>query len=198
MDLAIVEHDNIASKIYEIRGIKIMVDSDLAELYNVTTKHLKRQVKNNLDRFPKEFMFELTQEECVQILRYKKRTSSWGGARYTPYAFSEYGILALSSVMKSKIAVNINTAIIKIFVSLRRQIFNNSDFISLQEQVKRIETEQERLELNQRIDAKLLSDKMTKVSSEVRQMSKILDEFQNAHTILKKSDMLDDNMKELN
>ncbi len=103
----IVPTETIASKIYLIRGIKVMLDRDLAELYCVETKRLKEQVKRNLERFPEDFMFELSKEESKN-LRSQFATSSWGGARYTLMAFTEHGVLMLSSVLKSKRANQVN------------------------------------------------------------------------------------------
>ena len=97
----------IASKIYLIRGVKVMLDRDLAELYGVETKRLKEQVRRNIVRFPEDFMFELTKDE-IKNLRSQFATSSWGGARYLPMAFSEHGVLMLSSVLNSERAVQVN------------------------------------------------------------------------------------------
>jgi len=97
----------IASKIYLIRGVKVMLDRDLAELYGVETKRLKEQVRRNIERFPEDFMFELTKDE-INNLRSQFATSSWGGARYLPMAFSEHGVLMLSSVLNSERAVQVN------------------------------------------------------------------------------------------
>jgi len=99
----------IASKIYLIRGIKVMLDRDLAELYGVETKRLKEQVRRNIERFPEDFMFELSKDE-LKNLRSQIATSSWGGARYLPMAFSEHGILMLSSVLKSERAIQVNVS----------------------------------------------------------------------------------------
>ena len=94
----------IQSKIYEIRGQKVMLDFDLAEMYGTETKYLKRSVKNNIKRFPSDFMFELTKEE-FDSLRCSFSTSKRGGTRYMPYAFTEHGVAQLSSVLRAFIAV---------------------------------------------------------------------------------------------
>jgi len=101
----IVPIEVIERKIYIIRGQKVMLDSDLAELYNITTKVLVQAVKRNLRRFPADFMFQLTNQE-VAILRSQFVTSSWGGRRYVPYAFTEQGVAMLSSVLNSDRAVD--------------------------------------------------------------------------------------------
>jgi ORF6N domain len=127
---------NIVSKIYVIRGHKVMLDYDLSELYQVETKQLKRQVRRNLERFPTEFMFELTQEEYAE-LRSQNGTSSWGGTRYVPFAFTEHGVLMLSSVLNSAMAIQTNIAIIKIFTQLRESIASNSDTLLKLEKIDR-------------------------------------------------------------
>ena len=116
----------IASKIYLIRGIKVMLDRDLAELYGVETKVLKQAVRRNIDRFPADFMFELTKDE-FNNLRSQIVTSSWGGARYLPMAFSEHGVLMLSSVLNSERAVQVNIQIMRTFTKLREMMATHSD-----------------------------------------------------------------------
>ena len=103
-----------------------MLDSDLAELYGVETKALVRGVKRNIDRFPEDFMFQLTKAEFDGFLRYQNGASSWGGRRYLPYAFSEQGVAMLSSVLRSKRAVEVNIAIMRTFVRLRRILADNA------------------------------------------------------------------------
>lgn len=109
----------IQNKIFEIRGMRIMLDFDLAELYQVETKNLKRAVKRNIERFPDDFMFELTADEW-EILRCNFGTSNWGGTRYLPFAFTEQGIAQLSSVLNSPLAIQVNISIIRAFVTLRK------------------------------------------------------------------------------
>ncbi len=120
----------IASGIYLIRGKKVMLDRDLAVLYGVSTKHLKRQVRRNQNRFPEDFMFELSNEE-TQKWRYQFGTSNLPdkmGLRYSPFAFTEHGILMLSSVLNSEKAAQINIAIMRVFLRLREMIMTNSAF----------------------------------------------------------------------
>ncbi len=124
----IITNDKIISKIYFVRGHKIMLDVDLAEMYQVETKQLKRQVKRNIERFPTEFMFELTQIE-YDNLRSQNGTSSWGGSRYLPFAFTEHGVLMLSSVLNSSAAIQVNISIIKIFTKLRETLLLNKDIL---------------------------------------------------------------------
>ncbi len=111
----------IADKILKIRGLKVLLDADLAALYGVETKVLKRQVRNNIDRFPEDFMFILTKEE-LEILRCNNYTSSWGGTRYPPMAFTEQGVAMLSGVLRSPTAVQVNIQIMRVFVKMRNLI----------------------------------------------------------------------------
>ena len=117
----------IQDLIHEVRGQKIMLDSDLAALYGVMVKALNQAVKRNLKRFPQEFMFQLTDEEWDN-LRSQNVTSrdGHGGRRYTPYAFTEHGILMLSSVLNSDRAIEMNIEIMKVFVSIRRYMLSQS------------------------------------------------------------------------
>jgi len=117
------------SLIYEIRGYKVMLDSDLARLYGVETKRLKEQVRRNIDRFPDDFMFVLNNEE-LNNLRSQIATSSWGGSRFKPMAFTEQGVAMLSSVLKSKRAIAVNIRIIRVFVKMR-MLFNTQKDILL-------------------------------------------------------------------
>jgi phage regulator Rha-like protein len=122
----LVPVERIANKIYVIREKKVMLDRDLAELYGVETKRLKEQVRRNIERFPEDFMFELTKEE-LKNLRSQFATSSWGGARYSPMAFSEHGVLMLSTVLKSERAVQVNIQIMRTFTKLREALIDNKD-----------------------------------------------------------------------
>jgi|HubBroStandDraft_6_1064221.scaffolds.fasta_scaffold589788_1 hypothetical protein len=109
---------SIETRIFMIRGQKVIVDSDLADLYRVPTKVFNQGVKRNLERFPKDFMFRLTGKE-IEILRSQIVTSSWGGRRSLPYAFTEQGVAMLSSVLNSQRAVQVNIAIMRAFVKFR-------------------------------------------------------------------------------
>jgi phage regulator Rha-like protein len=122
----IIHSDVILSKIYYIRGHKVMLDRDLAELYKVETAQLKRQVRRNIDRFPDDFMFELTAVE-FENLRCQIDTSSWGGTRYVPMAFTEQGVAMLSSVLNSERAIQVNIQIMRAFTKLRKMISSHED-----------------------------------------------------------------------
>ena len=137
---------NIKSMIYKIRGYQVMLDADLAKIYQVETRRLNEAVKRNIDRFPPEFMFRLTQTEYENLksqfvisswgdrnqrnytqaeydnLKSQIATSSWGGRRKLPFAFTEHGVIMLSSVLNSKIATRINIAVVKAFIEMRRYI----------------------------------------------------------------------------
>jgi hypothetical protein len=120
--------DRITSKICYFRKQQVLLDKDLAELYQVETRQLIQAVKRNLKRFPEDFMFQLTDEE-FKILRSQNVISSWGGRRYPPYAFTEQGVAMLSSVLKSEQAINVNIAVMRAFVQLRRLSYNYSDLL---------------------------------------------------------------------
>ena len=117
------EIEAIQNKIYEIRGQRVMLDRNLAELYQVTTGNLNKAVKRNIRRFPPDFMFQLTKEEfdfLKQTLIFQNGISSWGGTRKLPYAFTEQGLAMLSGVLNSDIAIDVNISIMRAFVAIRR------------------------------------------------------------------------------
>ncbi len=125
----------LENKIHLIRGMNVMLDFDLAELYDVKTKRLNEAVKRNLTRFPGDFMFQLTDNEII-ILRSQIATSSWGGHRYKPMAFTEQGVAMLSGILKSERAIHVNIAIMRAFVSMRNLISSNKE---LEEKLKLLE-----------------------------------------------------------
>jgi hypothetical protein len=118
--------ERIANKIYFIRETKVMLDRDLAELYGVETKVLKQAVRRNIKRFPNDFMLELTKDE-FENLRSQFVTSSWGGARYLPMAFTEQGVAMLSTVLKSDRAIQVNIQIMRAFTQLRQMLSTHKD-----------------------------------------------------------------------
>jgi len=115
----LVPVENVENKIFQIRGKNVMLDKDLAELYSVPTKVLIQAVKRNRERFPADFMFQLTKKEIAD-LRSQIVTSSWGGRRHLPYVFTEQGVAMLSSVLNSERAIRVNIQIMRAFVNLRR------------------------------------------------------------------------------
>jgi len=137
----IIPIDRIQRLIYMIRSEKVILDRDIAELYGVETGQLKRAVRRNPERFPKDFMFELTGEE-FENLRCQIDTSSWGGTRYMPMAFTEQGVAMLSSVLRSERAVKMNIAIMRAFAALRKMIAN---YDNLERRLEKFEREQGKL-----------------------------------------------------
>ena len=122
-----VDLQRIQSKIYEIRGHKVMINRDLAELYQVTTGNLNKSVQRNIKRFPSDCMFQLTKEEFDQLktnLIFQNGISNWGGTRKLPYAFTEQGLAMLSGILSSDTAIQVNINIMRAFVAVRRLISN--------------------------------------------------------------------------
>ena len=118
----------IQKKIFEIRGHKVMLDSDLAAMYEVETKVFNQAIKRNIDRFPEEFMFQLTRDE-FKSLRSQFVTSNRGGTRYIPFAFTEHGITMAASILKSDTAIRMNIAIVRAFIELRKFASQYADII---------------------------------------------------------------------
>ena len=138
IDETAVSDELIMNKIYYIRQHKIMIDSDLAKLYEVDNKQLKRQVKRNIERFPSDFMFELTQLE-YDSLRSQIGTSNIGrgGTRYLPMVFTEQGVAMLSSILNSKKAIVVNIQIIRIFTRIRQMLFDKSELRTMIEEIRK-------------------------------------------------------------
>lgn len=122
----IILQESIEKKIYVIRQQKVMLDTDLAYLYGVTVKRLNEQVRRNIKRFPTDFMFQANEEEH-ENLRSQNATSSWGGRRYLPYAFTEQGVAMLSGVLNSERAIQVNIAIMRAFVNLREILLTHKE-----------------------------------------------------------------------
>jgi hypothetical protein len=135
----------VISKIYVIRNVKVMLDRDLAELYGVETKYLKRQVKRNIIRFPEDFMFELTEQE-FKDWRSQFVTSNEDkmGLRYAPYAFTEDGVAQLSTVLNSERAIKVNLQIIRLFSKMRRITQTHKEILYKLEQLERDDIEHDR------------------------------------------------------
>lgn len=138
----------IQSKIYEIRGQKVMLDRDLAELYQVETRVLNQSVKRNIKRFPSDFMFQLTKEEfdnlmsqiAISSLKSQFVISSWGGIRKLPFAFTEQGLAMLSGILNSDVAIEVNISIMRAFVAVRQLISNPpvNDLAKLQSEIQEL------------------------------------------------------------
>jgi len=132
----LVADEIVMSKIYYIRGHKVMLDEDLAELYEVPTKQLNQQVKRNIERFPGDFMFQLTNQE-LENLKSQIVTSSWGGRRKLPSAFTEHGVLMLSSVLSSRRAIQVNIQIMRVYTKMREMFSTNQEILLKLEQLER-------------------------------------------------------------
>lgn len=139
--LSVIADEVVMSKISIVRRVKVMLDRDLAELYGVETRILKQQVRRNTERFPDDFMFELTKDEFGN-LRSQIVTSSWGGLRYMPMAFTEQGVAMLSSVLKSKQAVQVNIQIIRVFTKMRELLETHREILQKLEHLERKDIEQ--------------------------------------------------------
>ncbi|HEY9006667.1 MAG TPA: ORF6N domain-containing protein [Ohtaekwangia sp.] len=140
--IAVIPDQVLMKKIFIVRNQKVMLDTDLAGLYGVETKQLKRAVKRNAERFPKDFMFELNSKEIAN-LRCQFGTSSWGGARYIPMAFTEQGIAMLSSVLNSERAILMNIHIIRVFTRMREMLLTHKDILLQLKQLERKVTNQD-------------------------------------------------------
>jgi hypothetical protein len=132
----------ILNKLFVLRGKKIMFDHDLAELYQVETKQLKRAVKRNIQRFPDDFMFELSDDEFSD-LRSQSGTSSWGGMRYAPMAFTEQGVAMLSSVLNSNRAIAVNIQIIRVFTKMRELLSTHKEILTKLEKLEQKDIQQD-------------------------------------------------------
>jgi len=126
----------IVNKIYLIRGKKVMLDRDLAELYQVETRVLNQAVRRNEMRFPKDFMFQLTDKEFLNLIS-QNVISSWGGVRKSPFAFTEQGVAMLSSVLNSETAIEVNIRIIRVFTKMRELLLTHKDILIKLEQVEK-------------------------------------------------------------
>jgi len=126
MENAVIEKLDLGASLYVIRGQQVLLDFDLALLYQVETKALKRAVRRNEARFPADFMFELTSDEW-ENLRYQIGTSRWGGSRYPPFAFTEQGVGMLSSVLTSEKAIQVHIQIMRAFVRIRQLLSDNKE-----------------------------------------------------------------------
>ncbi|MCM4173551.1 DNA-binding protein [Arenibacter sp. TNZ] len=143
----IIPDEVVISKIYYIRDQKVMLDSDLAELYEVETRVLNQQVKRNIDRFPDDFMFQLTEIEW-ETLKSQNATPSWGGRRKLPYVFTEHGVLMLSSAINSKKAIAVNIQIMRIFTKLREMLTDNLSLkLDVEEIKKKLTNHSKNIEL---------------------------------------------------
>jgi len=168
-EIKILDEELIQNKIYSIRDMQVMLDRDLAELYEVETKNLNRAVKRNIERFPENFMFLLTEKEFQSLelqknsskkntdenLRFQIGTSSskHGGRRYFPYVFTEQGVAMLSGIFKSKIAIKISVQIINTFIEMRKFISNNNKILQKIDNLE-LKNDEQKI-INSKIDNKI-------------------------------------------
>jgi len=147
---SVIPDEVVINKIYLIREHKVMLDSDLAELYGVETRRLKEQVRRNLVRFPPHFMFELSREEYQEILRSQNATLEQGAySKYLPFAFTEHGLLMLSNVLKSERAISMSIRIIDVFIKMREMLTSNTELYLEIERIKNEITKQAKRQDNQ-------------------------------------------------
>lgn len=172
MELAVI----IQSKIYEIRGQQVMIDKDLAGLYQVEVKRLNESVKRNLKRFPEDFMFQLTTEEWLN-LKSQFATSSWGGTRKLPYAFTELGVSMLSSILNSELAIEVNINIMRAFVAVRRFIANppvdrvselQNELKELKSYIEEVFTDYNDINEDTRVQLELINRTLAKLQAQKR------------------------------
>ncbi len=171
----------IKSKIYEIRGQKVMLDRDLAQMYGVETKALKQSIKRNITRFPSDFMFELTPEEFESLRSQIVTSKGRGGTRYMPYVFTEQGVAMLSSVLNSELAININIGIIRAFVAIRHSLPPTSvdqiselktELNSLKEYIEEVFTDYNDINDDTRMQLELINETLAKLQTEGRGLPK--------------------------
>jgi len=176
-EVFVITEQSLQEKIYYIRGYKVMLDFDLAEIYGYTTKAFNQQVKNNENRFEEDFRFKLTREE-VANLRSKNLTSSWGGSRHLPFAFTEQGVYMLMTVLKGDLAVRQSKDLVRTFKKMKDYILDNRELIGQREYIQLSMQTAE----NVRDISKLKSD----MGSVEKQMSDVMDQLKDVVT---KSDL---------
>ena len=163
-----MELNNIQNKIYQVRGVRVMLDFDLAELYQVETKVLKQTVRRNLDRFPEDFMFELTEQEHNSlIISLRSQTvisNNKGGRRYMPFAFTEHGVIMLASLLRSDIAIQTSIKITRAFVAMRNYIMSTQH---LESELAALKAKLELLERNDEENLEAINDLSEDVRKEI-------------------------------
>jgi len=154
----LIPDEIISNKIFLVRGLKVMLDKDLAELYGVSTGNLNKAVKRNIKRFPDDFMFQLTDEE-FKILIFQIGISSWGGTRSSPYAFTEQGVAMLSGILNSDRAISVNIQIMRIFTRLQQML---TDAIGLKLEIEEIKKKVQNQDKNIELVFSYLDELITK------------------------------------
>ena len=162
---------SIRKMIIEIRGVRVILDRDIAKLYGVTTGNLNKAVKRNMDRFPERYMFQLSHDE---FLLFQNGISSWGGTRTLPYAFTEQGVAMLSSVLHSPTAIQVSISIIDAFVALRAFVADNQ---LLRNEVKNIELQLKLLQSEQNQNLEAINDLSEDVRKEIADIDQAIAEL---------------------
>jgi len=171
---------DIHNKIYTIRNLKVMLDFDLSEMYGVQTKVLNQAVKRNIGRFPIDFMFQLTKIE-FENLRSQFVTSSWGGTRYMPFAFTEQGVAMLASVLKSETAIQINIGIVRAFVAIRQAIATKptntvaelqTELNQLKAYIEEVFTDYNDINEDTRMQIELINQSLAELHTDKKQLDK--------------------------
>lgn len=143
----IIPDETIIRKIYQFREQKVMIDSDLSDLYGIETRVLNQAIKRNIRRFPSDFMFQLNKDE-FDILKSQVQSESWGGRRTLPNVFTEHGVLMLSSILNSEKAIDVNIQLVRIFTKMRQILLTHKDLIlELQEMKRSVANQDERIDL---------------------------------------------------
>jgi len=176
-EIAIIDERTLTDKIYEVRGVKVMLDFELAEIYGYETKTFNQQIKRNKEKFPDDFMFQLTDFE-IKNLRSQNVTSSWGGTRYLPYAFTEQGIYMLMTVLKGELATQQSIALIRTFRVMKDYIAQNQQLLP-SDVLKDLELRQ--YKLSERVDK--VEEGMVK-KTDLSKLMKLFDEGVNSESIL--------------
>jgi len=161
--VVLIPDEIISNKIFLIREVKVMLDKDLAELYGVSTGNLNKAVKRNIKRFPEDFMFQLKSEE-FEILKFQFGTSSWGGTRSFPYAFTEQGVAMLSGILNSDRAINVNIQIMRIFTRIRQML---TDTLSIKLEIEEIKKKLHNQDKNIEIVFSYLDELITKQEEQI-------------------------------
>ena len=170
----------IRNKIYEVRGYKVMLDFDLAKMYRVETKSLNLSVKRNMKRFPKDFIFQLSDEEW-NCLRFQFETSKRGGRRYLPYAFTEQGVAMLSGLLNSDVAIVVNVNIMRTFVAMRSIVLNSpldkvyklqSEVRELKEYIEEVFTDYNDINEDIRMQLELINETLAKLQTKNKESNK--------------------------
>ncbi len=169
MDIVLIQH-----RIYEIRGEKVILDRDLAEMYGVETRRINEAVKRNIKRFPSDFVFQLTEDETQNLIS-QIATSRHGGTRKPPYAFTEQGVAMLSGLLNSDVAISVNISIMRAFVAIRHTLINmptsgyielKKEIIELKEYINEVFTDYNDINEDTRVQLELINQSLAELQSQ--------------------------------